>query len=96
LTGQVSAPTEPGKLPTVYYVRIVVGRRGPKGASVPLDDLIDGLSRGLAYSVLDETGLTGKYDVNLQWSAGAAFPLPDASQPSPSHDSGSTIWSAIY
>ena len=38
------------------------------GQGVPLASLVHTLSRQLGRTILDETGLTGKYDFTLQWS----------------------------
>jgi uncharacterized protein (TIGR03435 family) len=38
------------------------------GQGVPLASLVHTLSGRLSRTILDETGLTGKYDFTLQWS----------------------------
>jgi uncharacterized protein (TIGR03435 family) len=46
--------------------------------AIPISNLINILSRQLQRTIIDKTGLTGNYDITLQWSPdpgeGAAFP----------------------
>jgi uncharacterized protein (TIGR03435 family) len=55
------------------------------------------LSRLLGRSVIDKTGLTGKFDITANWTPDetqAAAPLPDAPKP-PSGDVGPSIFTAF-
>jgi uncharacterized protein (TIGR03435 family) len=66
------------------------------GQGIPMTSLANQLSRPLHRTVIDKTGLTGKYDLTLQWtddhsdllfkgpdgSPQRADPVPDASGPS--------------
>jgi uncharacterized protein (TIGR03435 family) len=51
------------------------------GSKVPMDRLAGGLSRLLGSPVADETGLTGAYDVKLEWA-------PDEVRGAPSNGTG--------
>jgi uncharacterized protein (TIGR03435 family) len=87
-----TAPT-PGKPAALPCGRMRSGRTGIVGVGVRLADLIDKISLLLGRTVVDQTGLTGKYDINLQWPS----PPPsssDAPAPARSED-GSPIFSAL-
>jgi uncharacterized protein (TIGR03435 family) len=67
------------------------------GDAVPFRNFIAGLAQQLGRTVIDKTGLTGLYDIHLQWTPelaqGAAGPAGDAGQ---SVDSSSpSIFTAI-
>jgi len=67
-----------------------------RGSGVSLDSVIATISARVGRPVVDETGLTGKYDVLAQWNPGdaAALPPSDGSKALPS-DSGPSIFTAI-
>jgi len=56
--------------------------------AIPISNLVNALSRQLRREVVDKTGLTGKYDVTLQWT-------PDVNQmpemPGERQDAASTV-----
>jgi uncharacterized protein (TIGR03435 family) len=60
--------------------------------AIPIANLINILSRQLQRTIIDKTGLTGKYDITLQWSPeegqGSLFgvPPPQPPPPGPSSD----------
>jgi bla regulator protein blaR1 len=58
------------------------GNGGPlTGQGVPVASLVQTLSRQLGRTILDETGLTGKYDFTLQWAPDErAGPMSAATQ----------------
>jgi uncharacterized protein (TIGR03435 family) len=74
------------------------------GQGIPLDNLVRFLSFQLQSPVIDKTGLTGKYDINLKWTpdeteGGMARP-PDGSQseagnPAPATTTGPSIYTAL-
>ncbi len=81
-----------------------VGRGEIEGQGVPLTLLVSMLSQQLGRTVLDQTGLKGKYDIQLKWTpdtgAGAMFQArpggaPGAEQPPPSESTGPSIFTAI-
>src|SRR6266576_3587722 len=45
-----------------------MGREGLTAQGIPIADLVRHLSRQLGRTVVDKTGLTGKYDFNLKWA----------------------------
>lgn len=84
---QNSAPAGPPKVgddgfpilrPAMYAGGAIIlfrqGRARLQGGSVLLSQLAESLSNQLDRVVIDETGLTGKYDIRLDWT-------PDASEP---------------
>jgi len=82
----------------------MAGNGGPvTGQGIPIANLVHLLSQQLGRIVLDNTGLTGIYDVTLKWTPDESTPMSegtgDGSQKSanaPPHDSsGSSIFTAI-
>lgn len=74
------------------------------GQAIPMDSLLMPLSQMLGRTVLDRTGLKGKYDIDLHWTPDPATagllmgpprgnPGPDA--PPPPDSSGPSIFTAI-
>ena len=64
---------------------IRMGRGQLNGKGMPLDILVNQLSQQLGRKVIDKTGLTGNFDVDLEWTpetgagpSGGAPPPPDA------------------
>ena len=62
-----------------------------KGQGIPITAVANQLSYIVHYTVVDKTGLTGNYDVDLKWTP------EDAGSPSkdPSEDSGASIFTAV-
>ena len=67
-----------------------LGRGRLFGQAVTIASLIDDLTRELKRPVVDKTGLTGKYDISLEWT-------PDAmtASDSPTGASGPSIFTAV-
>jgi bla regulator protein BlaR1 len=92
-----SVPLGPG------HGNIRMGRGQLDVDSQPLSQVVDVLSHILGRVVVDNTGLTGKYDFNLKWTPGdeeQAFkqlgPGPDGRPaPPPPDSSGPTIFTAL-
>jgi uncharacterized protein (TIGR03435 family) len=67
--------------------------------ATPITDLATMISRQLRRPVLDQTGLKGKYDWTLQWTAGAGLgggPLAPAPESGDApNSSGVSIFSAL-
>jgi uncharacterized protein (TIGR03435 family) len=61
-------PPEPGKLPTAPCGGFFVFPGRLSGQKVAIGQLIDTLSRFTNRVVLDKTGLSGKYDINLEYT----------------------------
>ena len=56
------------------------------------------LARMLGRTVIDKTGLTGKYDISMEWTpdeSQTAMLPPDAPRPAPSDASGPSIFTAL-
>lgn len=51
------------------------------GGRVAMAKLASGLSRTLGRTVVDETGLSGSYDIELRWTPDDAQPAPDSAAP---------------
>jgi uncharacterized protein (TIGR03435 family) len=93
---KAQTPPEQGQLPTVFCGRNLMGRNWIRGSGIPLADLANTLSRRFGRLVVDETGLTGKYDVNLQWTPDPSGAVPaDGPKPPPFGDSGPDIFTAV-
>jgi len=62
-----------------------VGRGQLNAQAVPMTSLVNMLSQQLHRTVIDKTGLTGKYDLELNWTpdqgSDPMFQGPDGSQP---------------
>ncbi len=74
------------------------------GQALPMASLAIILSKQLGRTVLDQTGLKGKYDIALQWTpdespaamfSGAAGAKPAADNPASPESSGPSIFSAL-
>ncbi|MBV8811487.1 MAG: TIGR03435 family protein [Acidobacteriaceae bacterium] len=95
----------PGGPDTPYKGRMMrMGRGQINGQQVPLQFLADTLSRQLGRTVVDETGLKGIYNFNLQWtpdeSQAQMFKgAPDGKEPAngapPPESSGPSVFTAI-
>jgi bla regulator protein blaR1 len=75
------------------------GNGGPvRGQGVPIADLVRLLSQQLGRTVLDKTGLTGKYDFTLQWTPDENQGPPDppgVDTAPPPDSSGPSIFTAV-
>jgi len=91
-------PPEPGKPPALRCGGMRMSPREIYGASVPVAQLVPTLARFLGRTVVDKTGLTGKYDITLHWTPDdmqlAQLP-PDAPRPAVSDANGPSIFTAI-
>ena len=74
------------------------------GQGLPVGSLVRLLTQQLGRTVLDKTGLTGKYDFTLQWTPdesqapmfkGTAGSQPGTSSTTPPESSGPSIFTAI-
>jgi uncharacterized protein (TIGR03435 family) len=61
-------PLEPGKLPTAFCGGFFMFPGHLSGQKVAIMQLLDPLSRFTGRIVLDKTNLTGKYDINLEYT----------------------------
>ena len=74
---------EPGKPPAMGCGGIMMSPSGLFASAIPIANIVPALSRTLGRTVTDKTGLTGKYDVNLQWTPDQAqlLQLPGGGPP---------------
>ena len=91
-------PPEPGNPHALPCGGMMMQPRSLKGVSLAVAQLAPLLSRMLGRTVVDKTGLTGKFDVSLEWTPDetqAAQLPPGTSSPPPSDDAGPSIFTAI-
>jgi uncharacterized protein (TIGR03435 family) len=91
-------PPEPGKPPAMGCGGMFMSQRSLTGVSVPVANMIPVLSRTLGRTIIDQTGLTGNYDINLEWTPDDTQNLllpPDAPKPPPSDAAGPSIFTAL-
>jgi uncharacterized protein (TIGR03435 family) len=61
-------PPEPGKMPTPFCGGLMMFPGHLSGQKVTIEQLLETLSRFTGRNVLDKTNLTGKYDIDLQYT----------------------------
>ncbi len=91
-------PPAPGKAPARPCGRLYKGRNYVYGDKMHLSQIILALSSTLGRTVIDKTGLTGKYDIDLKWTPDQGPALvapPGAPPPQPPDPSGPSIFTAI-
>lgn len=95
-TAPIQPPT-PGKPPTLYCGNMMMGINQLYAQAIPLGNIVPMLSRMLGRTVIDKTGVTGKFDIHLEWTPDPSqlqFLPPDA--PKPNFDpSGPSIFTAL-
>ena len=70
----------------------MMGRGMFTGQHVPVSDLLNSLKGATGRPVLDNTGLTGKYDITLRWAPDLGPTSPDSTPPD---DTLPTIFGAL-
>jgi uncharacterized protein (TIGR03435 family) len=98
-------PSDPGKPPVLGCGGMFMGPDRMEGASNEIKGLIPVLSRTLGRTVVDKTGLTGKYDMHLYWTPdpsqmmqgpfGGGPPPPGGPAPPPVDPNGPSIFTAL-
>ena len=64
--------------------------------SAPVASMTPMLSRLLGRTVVDKTGLTGKFDVGMEWTPEETMQLsPEGPRPAPSDGQGPSIFTAL-
>jgi uncharacterized protein (TIGR03435 family) len=89
---------EPGKPQTLGCGGMMMGPDRVAGGSIPLTDLIPMLSRILGRTVVDKTGLTGKFDISMEWTPDESQAVqfaPGGLRPPPSDTTGPSIITAL-
>jgi len=80
------APPKPGERPQMGCGGMMIGPGRLNGVGVPLANLTPALSRILGRTVIDKTGLSGNYDVSLEWAPddpAVQLPAPPGAPPPP-------------
>jgi len=90
-------PPDPSKPPPRYCGNMRMQQRQLTIIGTPIDRLIQPLSRMLARTVIDKTGLTGRYDITLEWGQDETPVVQTASDsPLPAADvQGPSIFTAL-
>ena len=91
-------PPQPGKPPALPCGGMMMGREMLHGVSMPVADLTPMLSRKLGREVVDKTGLTGKYDISMEWTSDEAAPgqsVTDAPAALPSDNADASFFTAL-
>lgn len=86
----------------VGHGMINMGRGSLWGSQIPVSDLILALSQIMGRTILDQTGLNGKFDFNLKWTpdqstaglSGVGLPPPGADA-APLNPEGPSIFTAL-
>jgi uncharacterized protein (TIGR03435 family) len=84
--------------PTLRCGGAIFGPRTYTGVSVPLGNLASGLSRLLGGTVIDKTGLTGNFDISMEWIPDESQTIqlpPEAARSSSSDAAGGSIFTAL-
>jgi uncharacterized protein (TIGR03435 family) len=92
------APPQPGKPMDLGCGGLVMGPDRVAGTSVPLSELTPVFARILGRTVVDKTGLTGKFDVSLEWSPDPGQSMqfaPDEPRPPAPEATGPSIFTAL-
>jgi bla regulator protein blaR1 len=92
------APPEPGKPPIRFCGGIRMGPAMLKATGIPIANMIPMLSRFLGRTVVDKTGLTGKFDISLEWTPDESQAMqfaPDGPKPPPPDAAGPSIFTAL-
>jgi len=91
-------PLEPGKPPALGCGGLMMQPRALRGVGVGMAQFAPMFSRLLGRTVVDKTGLTGKFDISMEWTpdqAQIARLPPDAPKPPPSDPAGPSIFTAM-
>ena len=91
-------PLDPGKPPPRYCGNMMMQQRRLTAIGVPVDRLVPSLARMLGRTVIDKTGLTGRYDITLEWSqdeAPAVQTASDSPLPAATEAPGPSIFTAL-
>jgi uncharacterized protein (TIGR03435 family) len=92
-------PIKPGERPALGCGGMMMGPGRLTAVGIPVANVVPGLSRLLGRTVVDKTGLTGKFDINLEWSPddpAVQMPLPPgAPPPAPAGNGGPSIFTAF-
>jgi uncharacterized protein (TIGR03435 family) len=92
LTREPNQPIPPGTRQSAYCGYGGIGDGTLRATGAPIEVLANFLSNILKRKVLDKTGLSGDFDVNLKWAPDLSTP---GNNPSTTADAGPSIFTAI-
>jgi uncharacterized protein (TIGR03435 family) len=89
-------PPEPGKPLSMSCGGMMVGRGRLTAVDVPISNMTPTLARLIGRTVLDQTGLSGKFDISMEWTPdeSQALILPPGAPP-PADANGLSIFTAL-
>ena len=98
-------PTDPGKPPVLGCGGMFMGPDRLGAAGIEIGRVVPMLARMLERTIIDKTGLTAKYDIQLHWTPdpsqmmqgpfGGGPPPPGAPAPPPIDPNGPSIFTAL-
>lgn len=89
---------EPGAVRPRFCGNSGVSPRGLTAVGIPIAKLAPMLQMVLGRTVVDKTGLTGNFDIKMEWTPDETQAMqypPDAPKPAPADNAGPSIFSAI-
>jgi uncharacterized protein (TIGR03435 family) len=89
------ADRRPAGTPGIMYCGIDRAPGRSTGRSMPMRLLADTLSSRVGRNVIDETGLSGEWDWDLEWSPGPSEPVPPGSTAELAPSDGPSIFAAV-
>ena len=94
------SPPAPGRSPALVCGTQFMSPRSVTGVAIPVENLIPLLSRTVGRTVIDKTGLTGKYDIKMEYTPDEAqlammAPPGAPTPPTPSDGSGPSLFTAL-
>jgi uncharacterized protein (TIGR03435 family) len=92
------AQRAPGQPFALGCGNLQMGFRNMKAVAIPIANILPMFARLLGRTVIDKTGLTGNFDINLEWTpdeSQAMQPPPDAPKPPPSDNLGPSLFTAL-
>ena len=89
------ADRRPAGTPGIMYCGIDRAPGRSTGRSMPMRLLADTLSSRVGRNVIDETGLSGEWDWDLEWSPGPSEPVPPGGIAELAPSDGPSIFAAV-
>jgi uncharacterized protein (TIGR03435 family) len=92
-----AAPDRPQARGTLYCGQQQMGPRNLRATAVPIANIVPMLARLLGRTVIDKTGLTGKFDINAEWTPDEAMlgALSPETRAAASDTAGPSIFTAL-
>ncbi len=91
------APPQPGVAPARFCGQMMMGINHLTAVGIPVSGMTPMLSRLLGRSVIDKTGLTGNFNISVEWTPDEtqALRLPANAQTPPPDSTGPSIFTAF-